>query len=225
MHTVHNVSDYVERERRRPSKTSTNATVVRKAFGEAVTKKMHIPRFIDDYNYHMGGVDIANQYRESYETHRTSWRNWICIFSWIIDQAIINTYRVMYTHQLEQGIKPHKIISAKAWREQLYHHLFSFSNDPSIRNRYARSEKLPSVRTNTNLLHEWIPRQKRTGCIQCRAEMAARKRRRLEEGMEDTEAYPKIERASQTAWGCSLCKVALCRQGRCWELFHSSTTY
>ena len=32
------------------------------------------------------------------------------------------------------------------------------------------------------------------------------------------------ERASQTAWGCSLCKVALCRQGTFWELFHSSRT-
>ena len=129
--------------------------------------------------------------------------------------------RVMYTHQLEQGVKPHKIASAKAWREQLYDHLFSFSNDPSIRSRHVGSEKLPSIRMNIYLPHECISRQKRSGCIQCRAEMAARKRRRLEEGIEGTDTSTKIERASQTGWGCSLCKVALCRQGRCWELFHS----
>jgi uncharacterized protein YdeI (YjbR/CyaY-like superfamily) len=38
VHTVHNVTDLIERERRRPNKTSTNAAMVRKAFGDAVRK-------------------------------------------------------------------------------------------------------------------------------------------------------------------------------------------
>ena len=50
LHTVHTAEDFIERERRRPSKISTNAAVVRKPFGDEVRKKIIIPRFIDDYN-------------------------------------------------------------------------------------------------------------------------------------------------------------------------------
>ena len=51
VHAVHTAEDFIERERRRPSKTSTNAAVARKSFGDEVRKKIMIPRFIDDYSY------------------------------------------------------------------------------------------------------------------------------------------------------------------------------
>lgn len=69
IHTVNQTDDYIERERRRPQKTSTNGALVHREFGDQAVKNMLIPRFIDDYNYHMGGVDIANQHRAAYETH------------------------------------------------------------------------------------------------------------------------------------------------------------
>jgi len=75
MHTVHKTEDFQERVRKRPAKTSTNGRIVRRVFGDNPTKELHIPRFIDDYNQYMGGVDLANQFRESYETHRTTQRN------------------------------------------------------------------------------------------------------------------------------------------------------
>ena len=212
VHTVHSLSDYVERERRCPSKTSTNAPVVRKAFGNEAVKKMPIPRFIDDYNYHMGGVDIANQYRQSYETHQKAWRNWICVFTWILDQAIINSYRVMYTHLSQKGVNHRRIPTSMDWREELYEKLFAFSNDPSIRHRHS---KLPSVRMDTTSPHTRVIRPRRSGCAQCRLNMAARKRQKLENGGSIT-----TERASQTNSGCGWCDVALCRQGSCWSQFH-----
>jgi hypothetical protein len=86
---------------------SANATVTHKAFDDAVIKMMQIPRFIDDYNYNTGGVDIANQYRGSYETHRTSWRNDVHLLA-DLDLAINSTSRAMYAHQLERGVKLHK---------------------------------------------------------------------------------------------------------------------
>ena len=67
VHTAHNVTGFVERERRCRAKSSTNAAIARKPFGDAAKKEMMIPVFIDDYNYKMGSVDIANQYMESYE--------------------------------------------------------------------------------------------------------------------------------------------------------------
>jgi hypothetical protein len=176
-------------------------------FGEEVRKKIMISRFIDDYNYNMGVVNIANQYRESYETHRKTWRNWICIFTWIIDQAITNSYRLTRLYQTIQGLKRWKITTTKAWRESLWQHLLPYSNHPSIRSRVVRSEKIPIVRLNAGLNHQWYKRAKRTGCIQCRVAIAHKKRM-------------KIERARQTEYGCTIRKVALCRRGTCWQAFH-----
>ncbi|EEA19858.1 hypothetical protein EYB26_002367 [Talaromyces marneffei] len=56
IHTVDQTDDYIERTRRRPQKTSTNGPLVHKEFGEQAVKNMPIPRFIDDYNSHMGGL-------------------------------------------------------------------------------------------------------------------------------------------------------------------------
>jgi hypothetical protein len=66
IHTVYTAEDFREKVRRRPAKTSTNGGTGRQVFGDALTKELRIPRFIDDYNQYIGGVDLANQFRESY---------------------------------------------------------------------------------------------------------------------------------------------------------------
>jgi hypothetical protein len=55
IHTVYKTDDYIDRARRRPQKTSTNGALVHREFGDQAVKDMPIPRFIDDYNYYMGG--------------------------------------------------------------------------------------------------------------------------------------------------------------------------
>jgi len=42
----------------------------------------------------MGGVDLANQFRESYETHRPTFRTWWPLFYWLVDVACVNSYRL-----------------------------------------------------------------------------------------------------------------------------------
>ena len=74
IHTVDKAEDFWETVRKRPAKTSTNGRIVRRVFGDDHKKKLQIPCFIDDYNHHMGGVDLANQFRESCETHRPTFR-------------------------------------------------------------------------------------------------------------------------------------------------------
>ena len=80
IHTVNRAEDFREKQRRRPAKTSTNRRIVRKVFGDNYIKELQIPCFINDYNYYIGGVDLANQFRESYETHRATLRNWWPLF-------------------------------------------------------------------------------------------------------------------------------------------------
>lgn len=75
VYTVHKVEDFRQKLYKRPAKTSTNNRVVHQVFRSDLTKELEIPVFINDYNYHIGGVDIANQFREAYKTYRKTQRN------------------------------------------------------------------------------------------------------------------------------------------------------
>jgi hypothetical protein len=49
-------------------------------------------RAIDDYNYNMNGVDLADQFREECSIAQIMKRNWMVYFFWLIDSVIINAY-------------------------------------------------------------------------------------------------------------------------------------
>ncbi|PVH67790.1 hypothetical protein DL98DRAFT_442769, partial [Cadophora sp. DSE1049] len=67
--------DFRAKVRKQPAKTSTNSRIVRQLFKDKHTKELFIPRFINNYNHYIRGVNLANQFKESYETHRTTQRN------------------------------------------------------------------------------------------------------------------------------------------------------
>jgi hypothetical protein len=113
IHTVDKAEDFRQKARKCPAKTSTNGRIVRRVFGSDYVKELQIPCFIDDYNQYMGGVDLANQYRESYETHKPTLRTWWPLFYWLIDVACINAYRL---HQLHAN-KPYTHLQ---FRTELY---------------------------------------------------------------------------------------------------------
>ena len=130
IHIVHNANDFILRERKRPPKSSTNGRIIWKAFGDEPTKNVEIPVFIDDYNHNMGGVDIANQLRESYEVHKPTLRNWWPLFYWLIDVTVINSYRLYSLHMAELHQKP---LTHLQFRIELYRRLFSFSTQVKVR--------------------------------------------------------------------------------------------
>ena len=69
--------DLVTRTRRKPAKTSTNASSSRKVFArDEYTKDLEIPSFIDLYNHHMDGVDQQDQLRSYYNTQRQHIKPW-----------------------------------------------------------------------------------------------------------------------------------------------------
>ena len=49
-----------------------------------------ISTYINNYNYFIGGVDIANQLRAYYSTEGIALRSWYPLFFWILDIAILN---------------------------------------------------------------------------------------------------------------------------------------
>jgi hypothetical protein len=75
IHIVDIAKDFIEKIRKRPAKTSINARIIRKVFSDEHIKKLEIPQFINDYNYYMGGVNLTNQFRAAYETHKAICRN------------------------------------------------------------------------------------------------------------------------------------------------------
>ena len=58
--TVSNNQDTVKRLRRRSAKTATNARTSRIPFEEIIIKELHIPEFINLYNYYMNKINNAN---------------------------------------------------------------------------------------------------------------------------------------------------------------------
>jgi hypothetical protein len=69
MITGHRIEPKIDRLRKRPKKTALNARITREPFGENPIKVLSIFIFIDDYNYYIGGIDQANQFRAAFTTH------------------------------------------------------------------------------------------------------------------------------------------------------------
>jgi hypothetical protein len=59
-HSLHNPKDLVIVNRRRPALNSTNRPIIKPVFGNNTRKKLSIPKPINNYNYGMGGRDVAN---------------------------------------------------------------------------------------------------------------------------------------------------------------------
>jgi len=94
IHQINGDENRIERIRRRPRETSTNANKVQTVFGSLSKKSLPIPIVIDDYNHFMGGVDIADQLRGYYSTQLSVRRTWMPLFFWLLDTAIINSYLI-----------------------------------------------------------------------------------------------------------------------------------
>jgi hypothetical protein len=76
VYTINQAKDFREKVRKRLAKTLTNSRLVRRVFGDNYKKELQIPYFINNYNYYIGGANLANQFKESYETYRPTFRTW-----------------------------------------------------------------------------------------------------------------------------------------------------
>ena len=92
--TVHELGSAVAKTRKRPGIKSMNAKRARVAFDDAEGKEMLIPLCIDDYNQHMGGVDLADHLRSYYDTQLTSFRTWWLMLYWVFGTMVINGYYI-----------------------------------------------------------------------------------------------------------------------------------
>ena len=89
--TLHPLSKKIKRNRKQPRLTGTSRAVIRRHF-TSTCMEVDIPSAIDDYNHLRSGVDIADHYGEDYFTQQTSRRNWLPLFYWLLDIAIIDGF-------------------------------------------------------------------------------------------------------------------------------------
>ena len=211
VHTVHKAEDFRIKAKERPAKTSTNGRIVRQVFGAESTKELQIPCFIDDYNQYMGGVDLANQFRESYETHRITLRVWWPLFYWLIDVACINAYRLYQLYQGQLGGKP---FSHLEFRVQLINRLLEYSTQAKLQYLQTNLGGQRLFSPEFQHIHYWIKRPKADNCRWCLYEL--QRQRVLNKGA-ISKARPKRSRG-----GCVFCKVALYAEGECWSMYHSN---
>jgi hypothetical protein len=102
-HSLHRPEgDTIIRNRKRPKQTSTNARITHPIFNDLPRKRLLIPRVIDDYNHHMNGVDLANQFRAWVTTSRPGiYKAWQPLWYWLLDICACNAFLIWKTTHLE----------------------------------------------------------------------------------------------------------------------------
>ena len=72
-----------------------------------------IPSAINDYNYYIGGVDIADQLRAKFSTQQRGVKPWRPLFYWLLDSTIINAFRLSeHQRKSKLGSRIDKVRSA-----------------------------------------------------------------------------------------------------------------
>jgi len=77
------------------------------------TRLLPIPGAINNYNYHMGRVDIIDQLRARFSTQQQGIKPWRPLFYWLLDTIIINVFRLSeHQRKATLGSKKDKVRSA-----------------------------------------------------------------------------------------------------------------
>jgi hypothetical protein len=200
--TTHKLRDKISRSRKRPRFTSSNGPSIRTVFQNKNTIIIPIPVMVDDYNYHKGGVDIADQYRSYFFTQLIARRNWLPFFFWLLDTMIVNAY-ILYSLSMEKE-------ASKA-----SHKSFRLTLAGQLLQKYVKNEKWTWYKRKTKPIryskalgvcdlpppllgegHVKVHIGGRRECDRCRLKLRR-------EGL-------KGKRAPTSSFSCNLCSFVLC---------------
>ena len=160
VYTINQAKDFREKVKKRPTKTLTNSRIVRRVFGDNHKKELQIPCFIDDYNYYIGGVNLANQFRELYETYRLTFKTWWPLFYQLIDIAYVNLYKLYRLHTTD------KPFTHLQFRTKLYCKLLGYSTKAKLQSLQVELGGKRVFNLDLQYLHYQEKRYKGT-CVWC----------------------------------------------------------
>ncbi len=225
MTTAHDGEGYMLRNRRRPKDSSSMIKETKAVFDIPRSenmlakdlKKIHSSKLalpvilpIDDYNHHIGGVDIADQLREDLSIAQITVRAWLVYLFWLIDSALINAFILWRTEaeQMVVGRKDEHQRSQRVFREAIIKHLLKDAIEPPISYDVVIRQHHEFVAPNSFRLpikyHQIQYGMPRRRCYFCRIKTLRGEHTKEEEFRETT--------------GCMVCEVPLCIS--CFPRYH-----
>ena len=218
MTTVEGELDLVQKERKRPSETSTSAKTARVPFGNNPTALLGIPVLDNKYNHHVGAVDQGNQLKAGYifqEIHRRGGHH--SLITWLLETTLVNSYLLSFYSSV---LAEEKFTDHKAFRQAIIDRCFEIGRSGRQKKRKRSSPtyapQTPSV-TVPIAKHRLVSRERkgRGDCAVCKRGVKRRVLGELDGNKRGCE-YRK-----STTYGCKECDVPLCKEGTCFDTFHS----
>ena len=169
---------------------------------------------IDDYNLNMNGVDISDHLRSMYKTQLGVHRNWLCLFFWLLDTTIINSYLLSRWHYEQQNLSKAELRnlqpahdSHKDYRKSLVVVLCKHAEEQSSRSYVSQFHSPHRVQApaGDDTTHEPIQNDNLRRCYWCRIQHKAKLKVRIQ----------------RSKFVCSSCNAVLCKVG-CFDEYHSS---
>ena len=153
-----------------------------------------VPPLLPAYNKFMGGVDRHDQIRKTYGFDRKSKRYWFRLFFYFFDTAINNAY-LLYKHNCATHKKnPKELLQ---FRLELVDSLFQGSRK---RSRPSNVDRMDQSHVICTLMRVTDLGLKRGRCYHCQQK--------------------KVSPVHFTSFGCSACRIRLCKTG-CFTEYHS----
>ncbi len=209
-YSLHKEGDIIIRNRKRPKLTSTNASITRKVFGDNYVLELAILRVIDDYNHHMNGVDVANQFRAWMTTYRPGiYKAWQPLWYYLLDICACNAFLVWQNSHPDLNRAGKRL--HRQFQNELIDALFT------IPDKRPTTVRIP-VQGCLVPGHERRRMPTRRTCAWCLKERKEIKPRQFGDVLVNG-VGPKVLPRSES--GCGRCKVNLCKEGSCWRHWHT----
>jgi len=224
MTTVHKGHEKVLTLRKCPALGSAGHKAALKVFGKEKEKELWIPKFIDDYNRFMHGVDIADQFRSYFTVQRQCKRNWKALLHFLVDISIVNAFR------LSAYCDPS---FAKLFKLCDKHLRFQTELSVALMKRCTETRVSRDCRVLPRIVlanhvsgmapehHRKVVTSKPRECKACQAAGRQGGERKVlgditneVRNLQSSQSKPRIKR---TRYACSVCKIALCDTFLCWE--------
>lgn len=213
--------ELIVRNRKRPKATSTAARAVRDEFGSATTKKLAIPRAIDEYNYLMGQVDRGDQFRAGNPGLRRIRRGgWHALWRFLYNVVLCNSYLLSsYVGRRSKGCGHEK--GQWEFRDKLIAQLFERAKSQGhMTKRRVLGPKCPSLSPGQE--HIRVRRAQEQDCRGCFIAGQSREPSKKRRALGEISGNSRLQkRPRSTMYGCKACDQPLCKEGPCWEAFHS----
>ncbi len=209
----------VLRTRKRPRESSSKARTARKPFGELATKELLIPEIYDEYNHHMGSVDIGDQLKAHNKGQRPIRRGGAKVLDqFLLTTVLVNIFLILRYSGEASSLN---LRSQDATRDAIIGSLLALGkqeNAPKKRS-YSGTFGAPILKSVSSYNHVKI--SNRRDCAACKgARFGDRPTKRVALSEIAANSQRNSVRRS-SVWACQECNVSLCKNSNCFTIYHS----